>query len=371
MSRTVLADLDPTATEFAASVADLLAKRVDHAVLTELDQSPATFPRELWKELIALGCTEVVTEDDGVALAAAVLAEFGYAGLPSPLLGSLRAALGVRVAGLDAGLAEAVAGGAPVATVTPTRLEACAVTLDRRGTPAAIAGGPCLAEWVPDASRLLVACLDERRVPALVTVDPSRDGTAVEPALAIDHSATHLVTFDAAPVAAVLADELAEEQWHALSALSGLLRAAVLAGVAARAVELTARHVCDRIQFGKRLAQLQAVRLTVADMVTDLTCLTDMVTQAATHADARSIRAEHHCRIAAIFGAQAAERILDSASRLHGGTGFIVEHSLHFFYRHAKGEQLRMGGIDELVDVAATRLLPAMSSGQWDWLEFE
>jgi alkylation response protein AidB-like acyl-CoA dehydrogenase len=371
LSRTVLADLDPTATEFASAVADLLAKRVDHALLTELDQRSARFPPELWTELVALGCTEVVTEDDGVSLAAAVLAELGYAGLPSPLLGSLRAALGVRVAGLGGDLAVAVAGGAAVAVVIPTRLEACAVTLDGRVAPATITGDPCLAEWVPDASRLLVACRNERGAPALVTVDPSRAGTAVEPALAIDHCATHLVTFDAAPVTEVLADELTDDQWHALSALSGLLRAAVLAGLSARAVELTARHVRDRVQFGKRLAQLQAVRLTVADMVTDLTCLTDMVNQAATRLDALSGRAEHHCRTAAIFGAQAAERILDSASRLHGGTGFIVEHSLHFFYRHAKGEQLRMGGIDELVDVAATRLLPATSSGQWDWLEFE
>lgn len=371
MSGTVLADLGPVATEFAAAVAGLLAKRVDHAFLTKLDRCSARFPRDLWKELIALGCLEAATEPDGVSLATAVLAEFGFAGLPSPLLGSLVAALGTRIAGADAGVASAVSAGMSVATAIPARPEACALTLDRLAAPPAVTGGPCLAEWVLDSSLLLVACRDQRGVPALVTVDPSGPGTTVEPALAIDHSATDLVTFEAAPVTEVVIDQLADDQWHALSALAGLLRAAVLAGLSARAVQLTARHVGDRVQFGRKLAQLQAVRLTVADMVTDHTCLADMVTQAATHCDARAVNAERHCRVAAIFGAQAAERILDSASRLHGGTGFIVEHPLHFFYRHVKGEQLRMGGIEELADVAAARLLPGMSSGQWDWLDFE
>jgi alkylation response protein AidB-like acyl-CoA dehydrogenase len=153
--------------------------------------------------------------------------------------------------------------------------------------------------------------------------------------------------------------------------LSGLLRAATLAGLCAKACELTTRHVRDRVQFGTSLAQLQAVRFTVADMETDLTCLTGLVTQAATHSDAGPARAEHYSWTAAIFAAQAAERILDSASQLHGGTGFIVDHPLHFFYRHAKGQQLRMGGTEQLIDIASTRVLPAMSSGRWDWLNFE
>lgn len=372
MSRTVLADLDPVATEFAAAIAGLLADRVDHAFLTGLEEPSGTFPQALWKDLVALGCTEVVTEPQGVSLAAAVLAEFGYAGLPSPLFGSLLAALGARVAGADDAVPAAKVGqGQPIAVVLPTRLEACAVALDGPPGRRTVTGGPCAGEWVADASRILVLGRDDHGTPALVMVDPTGAGTTVEPVLAIDHSASHLVSFAGAPVTEVLAEELTDDQWHALSALSGLLRAATLAGVCARACELTVRHVHDRVQFGRRLAQLQAVRLTVADMLTDLTCLVDLVTQAATHSDAGSPRAERHSRIATIFAAQASERILGSASQLHGGTGFIVEHPLHFFYRHAKGLQLRSGGTEELIDVASARLLPAMASGQWDWLDFE
>lgn len=371
MSRTVLPDLDPVATEFAAAVAGLLAGRVDHDVLTGLDDHPGPFPPGLWKDVVALGCTEVVTEPQGVSLAAAVLAQFGYAGLPSPLAGSLLAALGTRVAGAeDAVPTGRVTGGDPVAVLLPTRLEACTVVLDGPPAARAVTGGPCLGEWVTDASRLLVACRDRGGRPALVLVDPAAPGTTIEAARTIDHSASYLVSFAAAPVTDVLAEELADDAWHALSALAGLLRAATLAGLCARACDLTVRHVRDRVQFGKRLAQLQAVRLTVADMLTDLTCLVDLVTQAATHADATTPRTEHHARIASIFAAQASERILGSASQLHGGTGFIVEHPLHFFYRHAKGLQLRSGGTEELIEIASTRLLPAMASGQWDWLDF-
>lgn len=372
MSRTVLTDLDPVTTEFASAIAGVLAERVDHALLTGLDEPARTFPQSLWKDLVGLGCTEVVTEPQGVSLAAAVLAELGYAGLPSPLAGSLLAVLGARVAGADDAVPSAiVARGEPIAVLLPTRLEACRVALDGPPDRRTVTGGPCLGEWVADSSRILVLGRDGRGTPALVMVDPAGAGTAIEPALSIDHSASHLVSFAGAPVTEVLAEGLTDDQWHAVSALSGLLRAATLAGLCARACDLTVRHVRDRVQFGKRLAQLQAVRLTVADMLTDLTCLVDLVTQAATHSDAGSPRAEHHSRIATIFAAQASERILGSASQLHGGTGFIVEHPLHFFYRHAKGLQLRSGGTEELLEVASARLLPAMASGQWDWLDFE
>jgi alkylation response protein AidB-like acyl-CoA dehydrogenase len=372
VSRPVLADLDPVATEFASTVAGLLADRVDHAFLTSLDDSPGTFPEALWKDLTALGCTEVVTEPQGVSLAAAILAEFGYAGLPSPLTGSLLAALGARIAGADDAVPKAmVARGEPIAALLPTRLEACPVTLHGPPDRTTVTGGPCLGEWIADGARLIVVCRDGGGRPALVMVDPARGGTTVEPVRSIDHSASHRVSFADAPVTEVLAERLSADEWHALSALSGLLRAATLAGLCARACDLTVRHVRDRVQFGKSLSQLQAVRLTVADMLTDLTCVVDLVTQAATHSDARTPRSEHHNRIATIFATQAAERILGSASQLHGGTGFIVEHSLHFFYRHAKGLQLRLGGTEQLLEIASTRLLPAMASGPWDWLDFE
>jgi hypothetical protein len=32
--------------------------------------------------------------------------------------------------------------------------------------------------------------------------------------------------------------------------------------------------------------------------------------------------------------------------------------------------ELRLGGTEELIETAATRLLPAMASSQWDWLDF-
>lgn len=361
MKTPVLAELGDVTGGFADAVADLLAHRVDHGVLTSIDRASAPFDAALWRSLVALGCLDVLAEPTATQLSVSVLAELGYAGLVSPLEPTLIASvLRRRLAGADAVPPET---GRPVAVAVPVATGHCRVRLD----VTRLVGGPVQVEWLGDAADLLVLARDGEAGYALVSVAPDTPELRATPVRGIDHRRLSVVEFDAVPVRSVLARHLRDGDCENTIAVVQLLRAAVVAGAGTRAAELTARHLVTRVQFGAPLARLQAPRQAVAEMAIELAALTGLVAQAATRVDEGDAVAEHHCRVAAIHAARAGERLLENAAQLHGGIGFMQEHLLHFFYRLGKAEQLHLGGVELLLDTAAKRLLPSVAAG-WDWL---
>src|SRR3954451_11379850 len=110
---------------------------------------------------------------------------------------------------------------------------------------------------------------------------------------------------------------------------------AQMIGVARGALEAATRYVKERRQFGKAIAEFQAVQFQLAQMATDLEAARLMVYNAARLKDARLPFAQQ-AAMAKLFSSQVADRITSACLELFGGYGYSKEYPAEKFYRDAK-----------------------------------
>ncbi|MGH7581959.1 MAG: acyl-CoA dehydrogenase [Gemmatimonadales bacterium] len=110
---------------------------------------------------------------------------------------------------------------------------------------------------------------------------------------------------------------------------------AQMVGIAQGALDVTTRYVKERKQFGKALAEFQAVQFQLAQMATDLEAARLMVYNAARLKDA-GLPFTREAAMAKLFSSVAANRIAGQAVELFGGYGYSREYPVEKFYRDAK-----------------------------------
>jgi short-chain 2-methylacyl-CoA dehydrogenase len=110
---------------------------------------------------------------------------------------------------------------------------------------------------------------------------------------------------------------------------------AQMIGVAAGALQAATAYVKERRQFGKTIAEFQAVQFQLAQMATDLEAARLMVYNAARLKDGRQPFA-HQAAMAKLFSSQVADRITSSCLELFGGYGYSKEYPAEKYYRDAK-----------------------------------
>jgi acyl-CoA dehydrogenase len=101
-----------------------------------------------------------------------------------------------------------------------------------------------------------------------------------------------------------------------------LLRAAQLAGAAARARDLAIEYARERTQFGQPLNRFQAVQQELAEMAGEAALAAAAVDQALDGSELRGLAAK-------IAAGRAAARVAAISHQVHGAIGFTHEHSLH------------------------------------------
>ena len=115
-----------------------------------------------------------------------------------------------------------------------------------------------------------------------------------------------------------------------------VLSAWSLLGMTERAFELARRHVLEREQFGRRLADFQAVQFQLTDAAVALQGLQELAKYAlwSLHADPSNAWVDALAlRAAALDAAAVVFRI---AHQLHGAVGFCDEHPLSWLSRHSQ-----------------------------------
>ena len=110
---------------------------------------------------------------------------------------------------------------------------------------------------------------------------------------------------------------------------------AQMLGVATGALEAATRYVKERKQFGKAIAEFQAVQFQLAQMATDLEAARLMVYNSARLKDAGKPFATE-AAMAKLFSSQTADRITSQCVELFGGYGYSKEYPAEKFYRDAK-----------------------------------
>jgi alkylation response protein AidB-like acyl-CoA dehydrogenase len=111
--------------------------------------------------------------------------------------------------------------------------------------------------------------------------------------------------------------------------------AALALGIAHGAYDAARKYAKERKQFGKAIAEFQAIQFKLADMATQLEAARQLTLRAARMKTAgRKVTLESS--MAKLFASEAAVRICDECVQIHGGYGFIKDYPAEKFYRDVK-----------------------------------
>jgi alkylation response protein AidB-like acyl-CoA dehydrogenase len=131
---------------------------------------------------------------------------------------------------------------------------------------------------------------------------------------------------------------------------------AQMIGLAAGALDHTIRYTKERKQFGKAIAEFQAVQHQIARAAMEVEAARLTVYNAARLRDAgKPFLTE--AAICKIFSSEVAERVSSLAVNLHGGNGFVKEYPVEKLYRDAKIGQIYEGTSNLQLQTIAKQIL--------------
>ena len=110
---------------------------------------------------------------------------------------------------------------------------------------------------------------------------------------------------------------------------------AQMLGLAQGAWNAAAKYALERKQFGKPIAEFQAVQFALAEMASDIEATRLLVYNAARLKDAR-VDFVREAAIAKYFSSQVAERVASQAVEIYGGYGFVKDYPVEKYFRDAK-----------------------------------
>ena len=133
--------------------------------------------------------------------------------------------------------------------------------------------------------------------------------------------------------------------------------AACSLGGARAALDAALGYVRERSQFGKRLADFQAIQFKLADMATELDAARLMVHRAAASLDAKDPAASQHAAMAKRVATDLCARICDEALQIHGGYGYLSDFPLERLVRDLRVHRILEGTNEIMRVIIARRLL--------------
>ncbi|HYQ90006.1 MAG TPA: acyl-CoA dehydrogenase, partial [Candidatus Binatia bacterium] len=136
---------------------------------------------------------------------------------------------------------------------------------------------------------------------------------------------------------------------------------AAACGMAARAFEEALARARTRKQFGKPLAEFQLVQEKLARMATELTASRLLVYRAAWAADRGAERVTLESAMAKAYATEAAQRIVDHAVQILGGSGLLASHPVDRLYRSVRALRIYEGTTEIQHLVIAGQLLQGTS----------
>ena len=132
--------------------------------------------------------------------------------------------------------------------------------------------------------------------------------------------------------------------------------AACSLGGAGLALETAREHLAARRQFGRPLADFQALQFRLADMATELEAARLMVRRAAFALDAGDPDATLYCAMAKRFATDGGFEVANQALQLHGGYGYLRDYPLERIVRDLRVHQI-LEGTNEIMRVIISREL--------------
>ncbi|MFW0948879.1 acyl-CoA dehydrogenase family protein [Vibrio parahaemolyticus] len=186
-----------------------------------------------------------------------------------------------------------------------------------------------------------------------------------EPKMGWNSQPTRAVTFDNVVIPA--SHLLGEEGQGFIFAMKGLDGgriniATCSVGTAQQALNQATQYMLERKQFGKSLAQFQALQFKLADMATELVAARQLVRYAASKLDRGDPDATTYCAMAKRFATDVGFQICDQALQIYGGYGYIKEYPMERYFRDVRVHQILEGTNEIMRLIIARRLLSETSA---------
>ncbi|MEV5412548.1 acyl-CoA dehydrogenase family protein [Thermopolyspora sp. NPDC052614] len=356
-------DFNPNQTqaELRGLAAEVLTREAAVARLDAHDASGQPYERGIWKAMAQAGLLGACLPEEaggaglGAIEMAVVLRETGVRVAPVPALPSLVAALTIATYGTPeqrAALAPLAEGESVLAVALrepgpagPVRPAAVTARPDGSGG-FRLDGRTGGVPYALESSRVLVPAATDDGGAGLFLVDPATV------------AATHAVpTATGEPCAALELNGTPGEAVGDADAVAGLRRIALAgitataSGALAGALELTTEHIRTRRQFGRALAEFQAVTVQIADVYIAGRALDVAMWSGAWRIDnGLPEEAELDLSIAAHTAADSALAALYTCQHLHGGLGVDITYPLHRYFALAKHCAHLLGGAEAQLD---------------------
>jgi acyl-CoA dehydrogenase len=132
---------------------------------------------------------------------------------------------------------------------------------------------------------------------------------------------------------------------HAWFRYERLMIAARCCGAAERLIEEATSFAEDRVAYGSKIADFQAIQFMLADSLTELWAGRLMTYETARAIDSGvDLKIQHaQCSMAKLYASEMANRVADRAVQIFGGRGFMRENVAERFYRELRVDRIWEG----------------------------
>ena len=347
--------LDETQQAVAEAATGVLRREVD-GIGGEVLRTETGYDQALWKEMAKAGLLSLLLPEDlegeglGAVEAAVVLTEVGRDVAAVPALATLAfgvlplVRLGTAAQQRDV-LGEVTPGRVLTAALNEvsTPMPAAPATTARASGDGYLVNGTKIAvPYAAVAYRMLVPTSA-----GVLLIDPQADGVTLVRTPSSTHAPEYSVTFTDVRVAAdQRLDGECAELYHC--AVAGI--GAVADGLLSGALELTAKHLATRQQFGRPLATFQAVAQQIADIYVTSRTLHVAALSASWRLGA-GLDAGDDLDVLAYWVAAELPAALQVCHHLHGGLGVDITYPLHRYSSLAKDLARLVGGSAHRLDL--------------------
>jgi len=111
--------------------------------------------------------------------------------------------------------------------------------------------------------------------------------------------------------------------------------AALSVGIAQGAYEAAVKYAKEREQFGRPIADFQAIQFKLADMATQIECARLLTLQAAATKDLKKSVTQKSA-MAKLFASETAVRVSEESIQIHGGYGYTKDYPAEKYWRDSK-----------------------------------
>ncbi|MGH7255371.1 MAG: acyl-CoA dehydrogenase family protein, partial [Nitrospirales bacterium] len=119
--------------------------------------------------------------------------------------------------------------------------------------------------------------------------------------------------------------------------------AAQSTGIAAGCLEAATTFAKRREQFGKPIAEFQAIQWMLADMATELDAARLLMYRAAALKDEGRPRFTKEASMAKLYASEMANRVASHAVQIYGGSGYMKDFPIERYFRDARATPLYEG----------------------------